>query len=176
MEADLYGVLLTSIVSGLLFVGFGIIMGSLVSVLLKKVLESFETERLLKKIGVQFPVVEALSSLTKYVIYLIGLVLGLAFLGLDKIVLFIILVIVLLILIIFIFIAIKDFIPNFLAGLRINWKKKVKKGEYIIMDNTEGKVQEVGFLETRIKMKDGEVAIIPNTLLTKQMVIKKKKK
>tara|TARA_Y100000310_G_C20582928_1_gene763902 strand:- start:238 stop:768 length:531 start_codon:yes stop_codon:yes gene_type:complete len=176
MEANLYGSLLTSVVSGLLFIGFGIIIGNLVSILLKKVLDSFETERLLKKIGIQFPVVEALSSLTKYVIYVIGLVLGLTFLGLDEIVLLVILIIVLIILIVFIFIGIKDFIPNFFAGVRINWKKKVKKGEFIVMDSTEGRVQDVGFLETRIKMKDGEVAIIPNTLLTKQMIIKKKKK
>ena len=58
---------------------------------------------------------------------------------------------------------------------KVKGKQKVKKGDYIVIDNTEGKVQEVDMQETKIKTKEGDVVLYPNSLLIKHKIIKKKK-
>jgi len=167
--------LLTNIVAGLLIIVFGIIVGNIMSVLTRKILNSFETEHLLNKLGVQFPVVELIGSIVKYGLYLAGLVWGLTFLGLGRMVLYIILIGIICALILFILLALKDFIPNFIAGLYLFFKKKIKKGDLISIEGAEGKVVAIGLYETRVKMKDGDIVIIPNTFIVKNKVVIKKK-
>ncbi|MBT5288241.1 hypothetical protein HOL88_04270, partial [archaeon] len=117
-----YPDLLTNIVASLLVIAFSIVIGNILSILSKKLLESFEVERLLKKINFQFPVEETLSLIVRYLIYLGGLVLGLAFLGLGEIVLIGILIGLIVILVIFILASFKDLILNLVAGLLIYFK------------------------------------------------------
>ncbi len=170
-----YPHLLTNIVASLLVIGFGIVIGNILSVLTKKLLESFEVERLLKKINIQFPVEEFLSISVRYIFYLGGLILGLTFLGLGEIVLIGVLIGVLVILIVFILAAIKDLIPNFFAGVLIYFKKKIRKNEIISFEQAEGKVTKISLLDTRLKMKDGDIVIVPNVLILKSKIVKKKK-
>ena len=171
-----YPIMLTNLVAGLLIIGFGIIVGNIASIITKKALESFEVDRLFQLMGARFPIEEFVSSLIKYSIYLIGLVWGLTFLGLDQVVLYTVLFILLVLLVLFVLLAIKDFIPNFVAGVIIHFTKKIKKGDLISMDSAEGKVTNLSMLEAKIKMKDGDIVIIPHTLLAKNKVVKKKKK
>ncbi|MBT5288530.1 mechanosensitive ion channel, partial [archaeon] len=69
----------------------------------------------------------------------------------------------------------KDLIPNLVAGLLIYFKKKIRKNEYISFEQAEGKVTKINLLDTRLKMKDGDVVIVPNTLIQKSKIVKKKK-
>jgi small-conductance mechanosensitive channel len=165
---------ITNIVAGLLIIAFGILMGNILGVLSKKLFEAFEVEHILHSWNIGFPIEEFVSSLIKYITYLIGLIWGLTFLGLETIILYVILLIILGLLIAFILLALKDFIPNFVAGIIINLTKKVNKREYIKLDNAEGKVIKVHMLETKIKTPDGDIVLIPNVLINKRVVTKNK--
>tara|TARA_Y100000310_G_C20694913_1_gene824929 strand:- start:2378 stop:2905 length:528 start_codon:yes stop_codon:yes gene_type:complete len=175
MVAFNYPDLLTNLTAGVLIIGFGIIVGNIVSVLARKMFESFELDRVLQDFGFRFPIKDLLETIVKYGIYLGGLVWGLTFLGLDKIVLTIVLLIILGLLVLFILLSIKDFVPNFMAGVIVHFTGKIKKGQHIKMESADGKVTEVGMLDIKIRMKDGDVVIIPHTLVAKNISIKKKK-
>ena len=170
-----YPTIITNIVAGLLVVGFGIIIGNIFKVVIRKILHSFEVERLLSEVGVKFPLEEFVGSLVQYVLYIAGLVIGLTFLGLEKIVLIAILIGLFALLTMFILLSIKDFVPNFFAGIGIALKKRFKEGDLIEMDTIEGKIVNIGLSEMQVKTKDGDLVIIPNVLISRNVMIKKKK-
>ncbi|MBI5797589.1 mechanosensitive ion channel [Candidatus Woesearchaeota archaeon] len=167
--------ILTSIVAGVLILGFGILVGNLIAVVSRKALQSFEIDRLLQDIGVRFPFEEFFSSLLRYIVYIAALILGLTFLGLEKIFLYIILFILLGLFIVFILFSLKDFIPNAFAAFIIQFKQKLKKGDIIQIDTIEGKIIHMDMLEIQVRSADNEVVVIPNILVQKSLITKKKK-
>jgi small-conductance mechanosensitive channel len=175
MITDYYPNILTSIVAGLLVIGFGILIGNILSVVSKKILQSFEVEKVMQNWGVKFPIEEFIGSIVKYGIYIGGLVLGLGFLGLQTFVLYIILISLLVILVIFIVLSLKDFFPNFISGLRIHFKNKIKNGDLVEIEHVEGRIIDAGLLETHIKTEDGDIVIMPNMLISKNIITKKKR-
>ena len=168
--------IVNTIVAAILILVLGIIIGNIVSKLVKRLLKELEIERVLKEQKVKFPVEDFVSSLFKYIIYIIAVIWGLTYLNIGTTVLYIILGLILVILVSFIILAFKDIIPNFVSSIFIHLKQKVKKGDYIVVDTVEGKVMEVDMQETRIKTKDGDMVVMPNSLLLKNKIIKKKKK
>ena len=175
MAFSLYPDVLTNIIAGILIIGFGILVGNILSLVGKKVFQSFEMDRILQELGIRFPVEEFLSSFIKYGLYIAGLLLGLTFLGLETILLYSILFILLGIFILFILLSFKDFIPNFIAGLVIYMKGKIRKGDIVEIDRIEGKVIHTDMLEVKIRTMDNDVVIIPNVLILKGTIIKKRK-
>jgi small conductance mechanosensitive channel len=171
-----YPELLTNIVAGLLVIGFGIIVGNIFSLISRKILQSFEVERIMKELGAGFPIEDFVSSLVKYVTYIVGLVWGLTFLDLETIILYMILFVILGLLIGFILLGFKDFIPNFIAGFFINFRKKLKKGDVVKIDSTEGKVIDMNMLEVRLKTGDGDVVVMPNVLIARNKIVVKKRR
>lgn len=165
----------TNIVAGILVIGFGILVGNIFSIIGKKVLQSFEIEKILQDAGVRFPLESFVASLLKYGIYITGLILGLGFLNLEKILLYTVLFIILGLLIAFILLSLKDFIPNFIAGLIIYMKSKLRTGDIVEIDTIEGKVIHTDMLEAKIRTNDGDVVIMPNVLILRSTIIKKKK-
>ena len=70
--------------------------------------------------------------------------------------------------------AVKDFIPNFVAGLTLYQKRNIKPGEKILVNNIEGEILNISLLETKVRTRNGDIVYIPNSILTKHVVIKKK--
>ena len=156
----------------LLLIGF--IVGRLLSRLIHKILSELETNKILREqAGVKIPVEEFLSATAKYIIYFIALIMALGQLGLTTTVLYILLFIILAILVAFIILAFKDFVPNVAAGFFIHQKKIIKAGDYIQLNETEGKVLHVNLIETKIRTKKGDIVYIPNSILTKSELTKK---
>lgn len=152
----------------------GLIAARIISKVIKKVLHELELNRILKEqAGVKLPVEEFVSSLAKYLIYFIAVIWALAELGLQTAILYIILAIFLVILVSFIVLAFKDFIPNITAGFFIHQKNIIKKGDIIKVKDIEGKVISISLVETTIKV-NGDTVYIPNSVLTKNEIIKKK--
>jgi len=170
-----YPEILTNVVAGLLVIGFGILLGNIFSVVSRKALQSFEVERILQDFGLRFPLEEFTASVLKYGIYLAGLIFGLTFLGLQAIVLYIVLFTILGMLLLFIILAFKDFIPNFVAGLFLHFRERLRVGEVVAIDSIEGKVIRMDMLETKIRTTDGDVVVMPNVLISRSMIIKKRK-
>lgn len=170
-----YPEFLTNLVAGLLVIGFGVILGGLLSILVRKILHSFEIERIVQDWGLKFPIEEFISKIIQYGIYAGSLILGLTFLGLQTLVLYGILILLLLILIIFIVLSFKDFIPNMISGVMIYMKNRFKIGDIVELERVEGKIFNIGLLETQIKTDDGDLVIVPNRLISNNIIVKKKK-
>ncbi|MBU4502040.1 MAG: mechanosensitive ion channel [Nanoarchaeota archaeon] len=154
----------------------GLIAARIISKLITKILSELEVNRILKEqAGVKIPIEEFVSSLVKYLIYFIAIIWALTELGLQTVILYIILAIVLVILVSFIVLAFKDFIPNITAGFFLHQKNIIKKGDIIKVKDIEGQVMDISLVETTIKSK-GDMIYVPNSVLTKNEIIKKSKK
>lgn len=165
---------MTKLIVATAIILIGLIAARIISRVIKKILNELELNKLLKeKADINMPMEEFISSLTKYIIYLIAVIWALSELGLQKIILYIIISILLLILVSFIVLAFKDFIPNITAGFFIHQKKIIKIGDLIKVKDIEGEVINISMVETTIKAK-GDTIYIPNSLLTKNEIIKKK--
>ena len=73
-----------------------------------------------------------------------------------------------------ILLAIKDFIPNVIAGLVIHLSDHIRVGDKVTVNDIEGKVMAVNALETRLETKRGDTIYVPNSILTKTVVKKKR--
>lgn len=164
---------LIHLIAAIIILIAGFILGSLLSKLTRKILNELETNKILKEqAGIRLPIEEFISRSIKYIVYLIAIIWALNQLGLTTRILEIILVTILVILVIFIILAVKDFIPNVVAGFLIYQKGIIKKGDVIRIKTTEGKVIHIDLLETRIITKNKEVVHIPNAYITKHELMK----
>jgi small-conductance mechanosensitive channel len=83
---------------------------------------------------------------------------------------------VLIIIVISILLGIKDFIPNFLAGLQIYRKEMVGEGDFIRVRGTEGEVTSLDITEITLKTAKGDMIYIPNSILIKEDFTKLRRK
>ncbi len=64
--------------------------------------------------------------------------------------------------------AFKDVFENFLAGIIILLRREMRIGDFIECEGLEGKVENILVRETHIRQGDGQLVIVPNSLLFKQ--------
>lgn len=168
--------IIVRLIAAVIILLIGFVVARLSSRLTKRILNELETNKILKEqAGVKMQVEEFISSIVKYIIYLIAVIIALNQLGLTTKILYLILVIILVILVGFIILAFKDFIPNVVAGFIIYQRDKIKAGDTIRVKDIEGKVIHVDLVETRIKTKKNDIVYIPNSILNKNEVVKLKK-
>ncbi|WP_417515864.1 mechanosensitive ion channel family protein [Minwuia sp.] len=63
--------------------------------------------------------------------------------------------------------AFKDIFENFLAGLIILFRKEMRIGDHIEVEDEEGVVDHITIRETHIRQTDGQLVIIPNAIILK---------
>lgn len=63
--------------------------------------------------------------------------------------------------------AFKDIFENFLAGVIILLRREMRIHDYIECEGLEGKVENILVRETHVRQTDGQLVIIPNSLLFK---------
>ena len=164
-----------NLVAAVITLIIGLLLGRFLGNLTRKLVYELELNRILKeKANVKIPLGEYLSLLVKYITYTIAIILSLNQLGLKGIILNIILIILTILLIIFMILSLKDFVPNLMAGLTLTQKRNIKPGNIIELNNIEGEVINITLLETKLRTRNGDVVYIPNSILTKTMVIKKR--
>lgn len=152
----------------------GFIIGRILGRLTHKFLKEIELNNILKKASINAKLEEVISHFVTYFIYFITVIWALNEMGLTVTILNLISIAALIIIIISILLAIKDFIPNAFAGLRILRKERIKEGSKVIIDSIDGKVKKITLLETIIETKKGDKIHIPNaTLFKKELIIKK---
>ncbi len=155
----------------------GLVVGRFLGKLIERILNELELDEVLKKhLGIKIPLEHLIGNIVKFIVYTIAIFLALNQLGLTTRLLYIILIIIFVILIIFIVFALKDFIPNVVAGFLIYQRKIVEIGDVIKTDSIKGKVIEISFIETRIKTKSNDIIVVPNVFLVKNLLTKKEKK
>ena len=67
--------------------------------------------------------------------------------------------------------ALKDFMPNFVAGVIIQQRHLLKKDQKLKLNGISGRVSELGLLETKLTTVKGDTIFFPNSLLFKQKVV-----
>lgn len=153
---------------------FGIIAGIIAEKLVRRLLHGFELDKVLASSGMKFPLEDFIASVCKYMVYFSGIILALGELGLSTLILEILLGVIAVIIVALIILAFKDFVPNITAGLFMHRKGNMRKGDWIKVNEIEGEVIEFDLIETKIKMKSGNIILIPNSFLAKNVIMKKK--
>ncbi len=164
---------IVNVLAAFLVLLLAVVAGKILSNIVKRVLKSLEVSRVVnRELHVKIPFENYLAGIVRYVLYFVGVIYALQQIGVSTRTLEILFIGFLAILVIFIILAVKDYIPNMIAGVYLWRTQKIKKGEYIMVKNVEGEVLHIGLMETKVKTKD-EVVFIPNTLLNKGEVRKK---
>lgn len=66
--------------------------------------------------------------------------------------------------------AFKDIFENFMAGAMIMLRKPMRIGDYIECEDVEGEVENIMIRDTYIRKNDGQLVILPNSMLYKNPV------
>ncbi|MEH6790056.1 mechanosensitive ion channel family protein [Parasphingorhabdus sp.] len=66
--------------------------------------------------------------------------------------------------------AFQDIFENFLAGILIMIREKMRIGDYITCEGIEGRVEQIMLRETHIRRLSNELTIVPNSILFKNPV------
>ncbi|WP_299684224.1 mechanosensitive ion channel family protein [uncultured Tateyamaria sp.] len=67
--------------------------------------------------------------------------------------------------------AFKDVFENFLAGIIILFRREMRIGDYIECEGIEGEVEHIAIRESHIQQTDGQLVIVPNSILFKNPVV-----
>jgi small conductance mechanosensitive channel len=169
--------LFTKMVVAVIILLIGFVIGKILGKIVKNLLHSIEFNQIIKRAtGIRISLEEGISVFVTYFIYFLFIIMALNQLGLTTVVLHMISGAILIIIIISILLSIKDFMPNMFSGLFIHRKRFINVGDVIKVENTEGKVVHINLVETKIETDKGDIIYFPNSLLTKNKVIKLKKK
>jgi small conductance mechanosensitive channel len=169
--------LFTKMVVAVIILLIGFVIGKILGKIVKNLLHSIEFNQIIKRAtGIRISLEEGISVFVTYFIYFLFIIMALNQLGLTTVVLHMISGAILIIIIISILLSIKDFMPNMFSGLFIHRKRFINVGDVIKVENTEGKVVHINLVETKIETNKGDIIYFPNSLLTKNKVIKLKKK
>jgi len=66
--------------------------------------------------------------------------------------------------------AFQDIFENFLAGILLMVREKMRIGDYINCEDIEGRVEQISLRETHIRRLSNELTIVPNSILFKNPV------
>lgn len=66
--------------------------------------------------------------------------------------------------------AFKDVFENFLAGIIILFRREMRIGDHIECQDIEGQVNHIAIRESHIRQTDGQLVIVPNSILFKNPV------
>lgn len=168
---SLYQGIINNVIAAVIVLLIGFIIGKIAAKFVQKFLKEIELNKILKKAaGIKVSVEEILTYFVQYFIYFLFIIMALNQLGLTTTILNMLSGAIILVIILSIFLGIKDFVPNFLAGMFIHSKGFIKQGDYIKVKNLQGKIIKINMVETRIETKGGDIIYIPNSMLTKQEV------
>ena len=152
------------------------IIGKIIGRILQKVLHEFQTDKALKNAaGIHFSIEHLMGALLTYFIYFIAIIMALNQMGLTSVILNMLSGAVILLILISIILAIKDFVPNMVAGIFIFQKEIIKKGDIISFDKIKAKVLETTLIETKLESKSKDTIYIPNSALIKKEITKIKR-
>jgi len=158
------------VASAVIVLLIGFIIGKVLGKLTQRGLREIELNRILKKAGIDFGLEELLGHIVQYFIYFLAIVIALDQLGVTAFVLYSIAAVVLVVISIAFLLGIKDFIPNFIAGIRLNYRKLFAAGDTVTVGSVSGRVKERGLLETTLVSKNKDIIHIPNAILLRQEV------
>ncbi len=67
--------------------------------------------------------------------------------------------------------ALQDMLGNFFAGIALAVEKPLRIGDWVLVGGKEGLVTEITWRSTRLRMRDNNLLVIPNSALSKEVVL-----
>ncbi len=174
---NIFAKYLTKFIGALIILLIGIVIGRVVGKFVKRVLHEFEFDTFVRKAtSIKISLEELISHLLEYLIYFFSIVYALSKLGLVATVFQFLSLVIIVFIVLSILLGLKDFIPNILAGIRIQQKGYFNNGDMILMrnklGNIEGRIINLNLLETVVETRKGDIIHIPNSLLSNSVVRK----
>lgn len=169
---------LSKFIVALIILLIGFILGKIAGRLLQNVLHELEINKFIKKaVRIKISLEEIIGHITQYFIYFIFIIIALEKVGISTVAFNLLAGAIILIIVLSVFLGIKDFIPNFIAGMILHYKGSIIEGDEIELNGMKGTVVHINLLETRMETKSGDLLYIPNSSITKsQLIVKRRKK
>jgi len=172
---QVFSSVLNQIIIAAIIILVGFIAGRMLGKLVRNLLHEVALDKLGNTVGIKVSLEELLGHVVTYAVYFVAVVMALDKLGLDTFVFNILAGGVIAIVLLSVLLAIKDLIPNMFAGFFLRQRGIVKEGDRISVDDIDGKVVKVDIMEVKLETKKGDTIFIPNSLMLKKKIIKKKR-
>lgn len=114
-----------------------------------------------------------LGNLVRYTMYLIVVIMALSQLGISTGVLMIVTGAIFVTIGLVVVAGMKDIASNVVAGMHLLYEKTLNVGDTIELGEHEGIIEDIGFVKSIIKKKNGEHVVIPNSELMREIIVKK---
>ncbi len=161
--------IILKLIAAFIIILVGFVIGRSVSNLLERLLIELEFDKIVKK-RIKLSLI---VSGSRYLIYLAAIIIALNQLKITKIILTITIMIVASFFIIFLLLSVKDLIINSIAGSKLHKIKKIKVDDSIRLGQLTGKIIDITPTDIKVRTKNNNIIIIPNSVLLKS--IKKSK-
>ncbi len=159
--------IVSDVVVALIVLLIGFIAGKLIGKTTHWMLRTLDINKYWKDLtGMNWRIDAAVSGILSGLIYFIVVVMVLNVLGLSAIIAKILGFGIMIIIVISVILAGKDFIPNYIDGLRLYKRLKVK--DVIIIDEMKGTVEEITWTDTKILAENGDHLYIPHSVFLKK--------
>ena len=159
--------IISKIIVALIILLIGFIVGKLLGKTAHWLLRTLDVNRYWKELtGMNWRIDAAVSGILSGIIYFIVIVMVLNVLGLSTIIAKILGFGIMIIIFISFILAWKDFIPNYIDGLRLYKRLKVK--DDVIIEDIKGTVEEVTWTDTKIVTEKGDHLYIPHSTFLKK--------
>ena len=170
---ELYLELATKVMLVLAILLIGFIIGRLLGKLTQKTMQRVGLNNFADKIGIGFSLELFFGNAVAYLVYFTTVLISLNKLGLTTTILHIIATGMIVFIILLTAISLRDILPNVIAGFTIKQKGIIKIGDNITIQGKTGKIKKINLTEILLETKKEEV-YIPNSILIKEEIIKKK--
>jgi small-conductance mechanosensitive channel len=172
---SVFTLLLNRLIIAAIILLVGFIAGRLLGNLLRRLLREVGLDNVIKTAGIKISLERLFSGIVTYGIYIVAVIMALNTLKLDALVLDIIAAAVILVIAASVLLAVKDFIPNFLAGIRIGRKGMLKEGDHVVIDGIDAKVLKKDLTDIKLQSKKGDVIFVPNSVFIKKKFVRRKR-
>jgi len=119
-------------------------------------------------LGIQLALDELIGNMVSFVLYFGSIVAALFILGVATFAFNAVAVAILAILAVSVLFSLRDFVPNFLAGITIHSRRMVRQGDILEISGIRGKVLHVGSIDVKLVTKQSETLYVPHTLFLKE--------
>ena len=158
----------TPLLVGLIIFVLGITLGKLLEKLALSILKKIELNASIRKAaGIRLQLEESIAYALKYLTYIITILFVLNKLGFSAFIANIVAATLIVVIFASVLLSIKDFFPNFVAGMAIYRKGIIHVGDHITYRNINGVVSHAGLLEVKVMTPKGDELYIPTSMLIK---------
>ena len=132
-----------------------------------RIVQAVLGHRVLPRMGIEVPVAEAVGTVVRYALVVLGVLVGVEFVGFDLTTL----KIAFGALGVGIGFGLQNVVNNFTSGLILLFERTVERGDVLTVDGTDGRVQRVGLRASVLRTREGDDLIMPNSILVENKVI-----